>query len=91
MKRQNPGGNGVLVQSKSDNLIVPTTPASEQYLEARSLPSLTDLIEFLERIQRLHPIIRRTAIRLYTKFTGIDQQHLDRIAKIRSDLGGGVR
>lgn len=88
MKRQNPGGNGVLVQSKSDNLIVPTTPASEQYLEARSLPSLTDLIGFLERIERSHPIIQRIAIRLYARFTGIDQRHLHHIADIRKAAGG---
>lgn len=36
-------------------------------------------------------MIRQIAIKLYARFTGIDQQHLDRIAKIRFELGGGVR
>lgn len=51
-----------------------------------SLPSLTNLIEFLERIQRSHPIIQRIAIRLYASFTGIDQEHLYHIAEIRFDI-----
>jgi hypothetical protein len=56
-----------------------------------SLPSLTDLIEFLERIQRSHPIIQRIAIRLYARFTGIDQRHLYHIADIRFEAAGGPR
>jgi len=78
--------------------IVPQATAQKQYPDTRSplspkgnqersLPDLTDIIEFLERIQCSHPSIQRIAIRLYSWAKGIDQRHLYRIASIRSERG----
>jgi len=79
--------------SKGSNLIV-TSPANpkldpphKNQPQERSLPDLTDIIEFLERIQCSHPFIQRIAIRLYSWAKGIDQRHLYRIASIRSERG----
>lgn len=57
----------------------------------RTLPALTEAIEFLERIQRANPFLQRIALRLYGFVLGIDQRHLYRIASIYLDLAGGAR
>jgi len=93
LKRQNPAANRALVRLNFHNSIVPSALASTQYLEARSplslsgnlersLPALTDIIEFLERIERLHPFIQRITIKLYSWAKSIEQIHLRQIASL---------
>lgn len=93
VKRQNPAANRALVVLKCHNSIIPSTPAFAQYPEARSplspsgnlersLPALTDIVEFLERIERLHPFIQRIAIKLYSWAKSVDQIHLHQIATL---------
>lgn len=69
--------------------IVLSVPVLTQDPEARSLPSLTDIIDFLEQVERSHPFIQRIAIRLYSWAKGIDQLHLYQIASIHFELAGG--
>ncbi len=102
VKRQNPVMNRALVRLNSHNSIVLSAPALTQYLETRSLlslsgnseqslPALTESIEFLERIRSLNPSIKQRAIRLYSLMKGIDQQHLYRIESIRFESTGGAQ
>lgn len=84
-----PVGMGAVVQFKFRNSILPLATALKQYLAARSLPSLTDTIEFLEQIERSHPIIQQIALRFYGWVKGVEQQHLRRIATIRLESVGG--
>jgi len=62
--------------------------ASAQSLRKRSLPDLTEIVEFLERIEKAHCLIQRIAIFIYSLVKGINELHLYRIASIRLDLAG---
>lgn len=62
--------------------------ASAQSLRERSLPDLTEIVEFLERIERAHCFIQRIAIFIYSLVKGINELHLYRIASIRLNLAG---
>mgnify|MGYP001507314033 CR=1 FL=1 len=62
--------------------IVALNSALKQVSDIQSLPSLTETIEFLERIERSHPFIQRIAIALYSWARRVDQQHLNRIRAI---------
>ncbi len=86
MKRQNPAAHGVLMQFKTDDLIVAATRKPAQSPKSRSLPDLTDIIQALEDFQYFEPATRAAAIALYASELGIAQLHFYAIA-LHSGLG----
>lgn len=89
MKRQNPLAQGVLMQSKTDGLIVAATRRPAQSPKSRSLPDLTDIIQALEDFQYFEPATKAAAIALYASELGIGQLHFYMIS-LHAGLGGGV-
>lgn len=80
------------VKNKAFRVFILTqNPAAKQVSNTQPLPSLTETIEFLEKIERSHPLIQRIALVLYSWAKNVDQAHLHRIRAIRFGFGGGGR
>ena len=62
--------------------------ASGQFLKKRSLQDLTEIVEFLEQIERSHHVIQQIAIFIHSLVKSINELRLYQIVSIRFDLAG---